>query len=416
MKRPPDLSILEILMENSALIRTKKKWSEFESFVEGVLYDRDLSISARLFGLFLHPFSYLFWCIVRLRLFLYTHGLFLKKVELDGLVIVVGNLTMGGTGKTPVVERLAKELQAKGKKVSVLSRGYKSKEEMVHDRVEDKTNMPPKVVSDGKRVLLESDVAGDEPYMLAHNRPGVVVLIDKDRVKAGRYAIEKFGAEVLILDDGFQYLPIKADMNLLLVDQMNPFGNNKLLPRGILREPVRHLSRATYVLITKSEIEPELELLETIRKYNRNAEIIRCAHKPKVFNEINGTVKERLNFLYEKYVGVFCGIASPRGFEQLIHRMSGELRYRKRFLDHHRYEKEELDKMFQRAKNAGVEVMITTEKDAVRIPMDYTPLLPLYYLRMEIEIVEGFEDFEDAVSNICSLPPKNRSRLNGLQS
>ena len=100
--------------------------------------------------------------------------------------------------------------------------------------------------------------------MLAHNLPGVVVIIDKDRVKSGRYAIENFGTEVLILDDGFQYLPIKADMNLLLVDQMNPFGNHKLLPRGILREPVRHLSRATYVLVTKSEIEPELELLEQL--------------------------------------------------------------------------------------------------------------------------------------------------------
>ena len=240
------------------------KWSDFESFVEGVLYDRDLSISARLFGLFLHPFSYLFWFIVRVRLSLYNRGIFLRKKELNALVIVVGNLTMGGTGKTPVVERLAKELQAKGKKVAVLSRGYKSK----GDRTEEsnfffkkKVFEPPKVVSDGNQVLLESDEAGDEPFMLAHNLPGVLVLIDKDRVKAGMHAIDKLGAEVLILDDGFQYLPIKANMTLLLVDQMNPFGNHKLLPRGILREPVRNIARADYVLLTKSEIEPELELL-----------------------------------------------------------------------------------------------------------------------------------------------------------
>ena len=398
-------------MENSIPNLAKRKWSDFESFVEGVLYDRDLSISARIFGLFLHPFSYLFWAIVRIRLFLYNYGWFLKKIELDGLVIVVGNLTMGGTGKTPVVERLAKELQAKGKKVAVLSRGYKSKDENAAVGRKKKEFVPPKVVSDGKSVLLESDEAGDEPFMLAHNLPGVVVIIDKDRVKSGRYAIEKFGSEVLILDDGFQYLPIKADMNLLLVDQMNPFGNHKLLPRGILREPVRHLSRATYVLVTKSEIEPELELLETIRKYNRNAEIIRCAHKPKVFCEVNGTKNEPLNYLHEKYVGVFCGIASPRGFEQLIHRMSGELRYKKRYLDHHPYHKDELEKMFQRAKNSGAEVMVTTEKDAVRIPSDFRPIIPLFYLRMEIEIVEGFDDFEDAVSTICSLPSKKAVKL-----
>jgi tetraacyldisaccharide 4'-kinase len=402
--------LLASLMDDSIPNLAKRKWSDFESFVEGVLYDRDLSISARVFGLFLHPFSYLFWIIVRVRLFLYNHGWFLKKIELDGLVIVVGNLTMGGTGKTPVVERLAKELQAKGKKVAVLSRGYKSKDENLPAGRKENDVVPPKVVSDGKRVLLKSDEAGDEPFMLAHNLPGVVVIIDKDRVKSGRYAIENFGTEVLILDDGFQYLPIKADMNLLLVDQMNPFGNHKLLPRGILREPVRHLSRATYVLVTKSEIEPELELLETIRKYNRNAEIIRCAHKPKVFCEVNGTKNEPLNYLHEKYVGVFCGIASPRGFEQLIHRMAGELRYKKRYLDHHPYHNDELDKMFQRAKNAGAEVMVTTEKDAVRIPADFQPIIPLFYLRMEIEIVEGFDDFEDAVSTICSLPSKRKVR------
>ena len=106
---------------------------------------------------------------------------------------------------------------------------------------------------------------------------------------------------------------------------------------------------------------------------------------------------------------MICGIASPRGFEQLIHRMSGELRYKKRFLDHHRYEKEELSRLFLQAKNAGVEVMITTEKDAVRIPEEFEPVIPLYYLRMEIEIVEGFEDFKEAVSSICETKAKDPS-------
>jgi tetraacyldisaccharide 4'-kinase len=376
----------------------KKKWGDFESFVEGVLYDRDLSISARLFGLFLVPFSFIFYAIVWLRLFLYQNGFFYKPTRLDSLVIAVGNLTMGGTGKTPVVECIAKELQSKGKKVAVLSRGYKSKDE-------DSTNQHSntKVVSDGSQVLLDSDEAGDEPFMLAHNLPGVVVLTDKDRVRAGRFALKEFSVDVLILDDGFQYLPLRADMNLLLVDQLNPFGNRRLLPRGILREPVKHLSRASYIMVTKSEVEPQLELLETIRKYNQRAEIIRCAHKPKVFRGINSEQQEKLNFLFEKRTGVFSGIASPRGFEQLILRMSAELRYKKRFLDHHRYETDELDRLFQQAKNSGVEVMITTEKDAVRIPKEFKPVLPLYYLRMEIEIVEGIDDFEEAINSVCEL-------------
>ena len=388
----------------------KRRWNDFESFVEGVLYDRDLSISARLFGLFLNPFSYLFRVVVWFRSYLYENNFLLKRERLNALVIVVGNLTMGGTGKTPVVERLAKELQGQGRKVAVLSRGYKSKEDEKKGfkklfKGKDSEKSSPKVVSDGESVLLDSEEAGDEPYMLANNLPGVVVVIDKNRVDAGKIAIERYGVDALILDDGFQYLAMKADMNLLLVDQMNPFGNRKLIPRGILREPVNSLSRATNVLITKSEIEPQLELLETIRKYNKNAEIIRCAHKPKFFREVNGNDTRNIRYLIEHYVGVFCGIASPRGFENLVHQISGELRFKKRFLDHHKYTLDELERLFQKAKNSGVEVMITTEKDAVRIPSDFNPPIPFYYVRMEIEIVEGYEDFNEAVRNYCRIFP-----------
>ncbi len=390
---------------------TKKLYQNFEGFVEGVIYDRDLSISARLFGLFLSPFSYLFSVIVRTRVFLYGKRLILKDKPLDCFVLVVGNLTVGGTGKTPVVERFAKELVGRGLKVAILSRGYKSKQDIEDRNFRNlffKSRIQkPKVVSNGEEVLMNSEEAGDEPFMLAKNLPGVVVITGRDRVKSGRFAIDRFKADALILDDGFQYLSIRGRMNLLLVDQTNPFGNHSLLPRGILREPVSHLKRASYVFLTKSENDPDLNLLETIRKYNDQAEIIRCVHKPKFFREVNGEIKKGLSFLYESFVGVFCGIASPRGFEQIIDRMSGELRFRRRFLDHHRYEAEELDRMFQQAKNSGADIMVTTEKDAVRIPISYKPILPLFYVRMEIEIVEGFEDFQEAVAGIC-FPSKKR--------
>ena len=385
----------------------KNKLSDFESFVEGVLYDRDLSVSARLFGLFLRPFSILFSGIVRLRLFLYSNQIILHNKPLDCMVVVVGNLTVGGTGKTPVVERFAKELLKKGRKVAILSRGYKSNLDPTKRNFENcfgfKDITPPRIVSDGNQVFLNSEDAGDEAFMLARNLPGVVVLSDKNRVKSGRYAVEKFKVDTVILDDGFQYLHLKGQLNLLLVDQTNPFGNRSLLPRGILREPVRHLKRASYVFLTKSEIEPELEILQTVRKYNPYVEIIRCVHRPKHFEEVNGLKKENLTFLHEFYVGVFCGIASPRGFEDLIERMSGEVRFKQRFLDHHKYSNDELDKMFQQAKNSGADVMITTEKDAVRIPANYKPIIPLFFVRMEIEIIEGFEDFEEAVEDLCKL-------------
>ena len=398
------------------MVAENPTWSQrlirdFESFVEGVLYDRDLSISARIFGLFLYPFSFLFKLIVRIRTYLYSKGLFFKSETLDCFVLVVGNLTVGGTGKTPVVERFAKELVGRGLKVAVLSRGYKSKQDLEESNWRNKliggTKYMPKVVSDGKEVLMDAEEAGDEPFMLAKNLPGVVVITGRNRVVSGKFAMKRFNTDVLILDDGFQYLPIRGKMNLLLVDQTNPFGNRCLLPRGILREPITHLKRASYVFLTKSEIDPDLNLLETIRKYNKEAEIIRCVHRPKFFQEVNGTEQKSLSFLFESFVGVFCGIASPRGFEEIINRMSGELRYRKRFLDHHKYKVDELDRMFQQAKNSGADVMITTEKDAVRIPSTYKPIIPLFYVRMEIEIIEGFEDFQEAVSGICFPAKKN---------
>jgi tetraacyldisaccharide 4'-kinase len=390
----------------------QEKWSDFEGFVEGVIYDRDLSVSARLFGLFLRPLSFLFSGIVRFRLFCYTRRFIFKDKPVNCLVIVVGNLTVGGTGKTPVVERFTKELMARGRRVAILSRGYKSKEEKSNRKwyqlFSKAVFQPPKIVSDGKNVLLDSEEAGDEPFMLAMNLKGAVVLADKDRVKSGLFAIEKFKVNTLVLDDGFQYLRIKGNLNLLLVDQTNPFGNRCLLPRGILREPVRHLSRASYVFLTKSEVEPDLELLQTIRKYNSKAEIIRCVHKVRYFQEVNTENTQPLDFLYELYVGVFCGIASPRGFEDIIQRISGEMRFKQRFLDHHRYSHDELDRLFLKAKNAGADVVITTEKDAVRIPSNYKPIIPFYYVRMEIEIIEGFEDFEDAVADICFPDRKKR--------
>ena len=166
----------------------KEKWSDFEEFVEGVIYDLDLSVSARLFGLFLRPFSFLFSGIVRLRLFLYTRRIFFKDTPLDCLVIVVGNLTVGGTGKTPVVERFTKELMTRGRRVAILSRGYKSKEEKPKKSWSNffakAEYIPPKIVSNGDQVLLGSEEAGDEPYMLAQNLKGAIVLVDKDRVKA----------------------------------------------------------------------------------------------------------------------------------------------------------------------------------------------------------------------------------------
>src|SRR6185436_2979609 len=195
---------------------------------------------------------------VRVRRILYNFRI-LRDSTLGVQVIAVGNLTVGGTGKTPVVEKFARELKEQGRVVAILSRGYRSKPPPLSKRFIDKLLLrddrtPPRVVSDGKSLLLDSETAGDEPYMLASNLKDVIVLVDKDRVKSGRYAIEKFGCDTLLLDDGFQYWKLAGRRrDIVLIDCQTPFGNEHLLPRGTLREPPTHLARASTIFITKSD-------------------------------------------------------------------------------------------------------------------------------------------------------------------
>ncbi|MDP0501415.1 MAG: tetraacyldisaccharide 4'-kinase [Verrucomicrobiota bacterium JB022] len=385
----------------------KRKLEALEAFTVDVIYDRRSDWQAQAWGGFLRALSQLFRGIVSARYHLYDRRL-MRAHHLGCQVIVVGNLTVGGTGKTPVVEKLARHLQAKGRTVAILSRGYKSKKEpfyhkwwrwFTHAEAE-----PPRIVSNGQEVLLDSEVAGDEPFMLAKNLPGVVVLTDKDRVKAGIYAIRHFGADTLILDDGFQYFRLKDHFQLLLIDKSNPFGNGQLLPRGILREPISHLRRASYVFLTKSDgkADPELEAL--IRQHRPDTELIECTHQPRFLQALNGSERLDLDQLEGHKVAAFSAIAVPESFEKFVDQYGANIVLRRRFLDHHRFREEEIQDLYAEAAAAGAEWLITTEKDAVRIPADWAQPLPVYYLRVEIAIIAGAEDFEAAVNRISRRP------------
>jgi tetraacyldisaccharide 4'-kinase len=382
----------------------RHKIDEFEQFAIDVIMGRREGTMAMLFGAFLQLCSYLFSGIVQLRLWLYRHRIF-RDQPLGCLVVVVGNLTVGGTGKTPIVEMFAKALRDRGRKVAILSRGYKSKAPPLWQKwwfwLNHTEPPPPRVVSDGDRVLLDSELAGDEPFMLARNLPGVVVLVDKDRVKAGAYAISRFGCDTLVLDDGFQYLPLKGRLNLLLVDKTNPFGNGFLLPRGILREPIKHLQRASYVFLTKSKGVRDEELEGMIRRFNPEAEIIECAHKPRYLQLLGNGERLPLAALAGRKIGAFSGIAAPESFEAFLRDTGAKLGYTRRFLDHYRFTSEDLTEVFAEAQAAGVSMMITTEKDAVRLAATEKFPLPVYYLRLEIEILRGAADFQEAVGKIC---------------
>jgi len=330
----------------------------------------------------------------------------LRDKTLGVQVITIGNLTVGGTGKTPVVEKFARELCDAGRSVAILSRGYRSKPQPFHQLLlnkillrEDQT--PPRVVSDGKSLLLDSEMAGDEPYMLASNLKDVVVLVDKDRVKSGRYAIEKFGCDTLLLDDGFQYWRLRGRRHdVVLIDRQQPFGNGHLIPRGTLREPPSHLARAHTIFITKSDGNTA-ELRGRIAKLNPAAAVIECVHHPLYLEDVFTGERHGLELLRGKKAASLSGIAQPESFEQSLVKLGAELVYAKRFADHHRFTQQEILNVINRAKKRQADTIVTTQKDAVRFPKIDRRDLPFFFMRVEIQIVSGANDFQDCVRKIC---------------
>lgn len=386
----------------------QRKLNSLEQYTIDIHNGRREGIRIILYAAFLQALSYLWSLGAQLKYWLYRKRIFLHDQPLGCLVVVVGNLTTGGTGKTPVVEMFARALRDRGRKVAILSRGYKSKSiplwQQWWNRAMGKSDPPPRVVSDGTKVLLDSEIAGDEPYMLARNLPGVVVLVDKNRVKSGAFAIKKFGCDTLILDDGFQYLRLKGRLNLLLVDKTNPFGNGFLLPRGVLREPIKHLRRASYVFLTKSNGQRDAELEELIQRYNPGVDIIECAHRPQYLSRFGTEERQPLTFMQGKRVGVFSGIATPESFEKFVADLGGQIAFARRFLDHYRFAYDDFVALFSEALEKKVDFLVITEKDAVRLPEGLPCPVPVYYLRLEIEIIRGAADFDEAVSRICFAP------------
>ena len=343
--------------------------------------------------------SCIFAAIVALRYFLYRVGL-KRRHPLGIQVISIGNVTAGGTGKTPVTEIFARTLAAEGRKVAILSRGYRRKEAPWWQRLFTDVISPPLVVSDGKHVLLDSATGGDEPYMLASNLPGVAVVVDRDRVKAGRYAIKRLGCDTIILDDGFQYQKLKHSIEVVLVDSTNPFGNGNMLPRGILREPVRHLKRADIIFLTKCRGDVSA-VVQEIRKYNKTAEIVECTHAPKSLKDVWSREEFPLTWLEGKTTCTLSGIASPKGFENSLRHLGAKVVWCERYADHHSYDSSEILYALNRTADMGADALVTTEKDAVRFPRLETSPVRCLYLRIAIEILRGRESFQDIINRIC---------------
>lgn len=378
---------------------------QLEQFVVDVILERRNGFRASLLRSVLGGLSKIYEGAVSARLWLYRNRV-LRERTLGCLVVSIGNLTVGGTGKTPVVEKFARSLQDGGRRVAILSRGYKSVKHPFFKRLLGKLQGkneidPPRVVSDGRSLLLDSKTAGDEPYMLAANLPDIPVIVDKDRVKSGKHAIAELNCDTLILDDGLQYLRLKHRLDIVLVDRWQPFGSERLLPRGTLREPPRNLKRASYIFITKCNGSSNEELVHRIRQHNRTAEIIECEHRPCYLQHLETRAIVPLEDLRGAKVGTVSAIAVPESFEDGVRKLGASIEATCRFMDHHRFTEQEIITFINCCVESDVDMIITTEKDAVRFPRLARIDVPIYFLRVEIGIISNAESFDQCIARIC---------------
>jgi tetraacyldisaccharide 4'-kinase len=319
--------------------------------------------------------SFPYGAAVAARNRLYDKGI-LRQERLPCPVISVGNLTVGGTGKTPTAIFLANLLGGKGRRPAVLSRGYGGR-----------ATAPVNVVSDGNRILMGWREAGDEPVLIAGAAPGVPVLTGPRRLLTGRAAIEKFGADVLILDDAFQHRELQRDFDIVLIDAARPFGNGHLLPRGELREPPAALRRAHLLIRTGAEEDPA----EPLRRAS-DLPTFRGIHRPRGIVEAATGRLLPVASLQGQKVCAFAGIGSPEAFRRSLAALGAEVVSFRTFPDHHPYSSADLDDLRRFAAESNVDRIVTTEKDGVRLAdfPDFFKNTSLLRIGMEIAPPDAF--------------------------
>jgi len=335
----------------------------------------------------LYSISILYSGVVNFRNRSYDSGLFAVK-KLDCRVISVGNITVGGTGKTPMVIMLANLLKDKGYRPAILSRGYGGKGE---SRVN--------IVSDGKNLLMNPEKAGDEPVLIAKSVRSVPVITGKNRYLTGKYAIEHFGADVLILDDAFQHRSLFRDIDMVLLDNQKPFGNGFTIPGGELREPVNALGRADIIVETgdRGQGTGDSGKWSVVSGQWPDTRIFRAYRKPKALIKGNTGDVFPLDHLRGKKVFAFAGIARPDSFKKTIESVGGEVVAFLSFPDHHVYTQGDLIKIRKEASQSSAEVILTTEKDGIKLIGFPDFHSNVYLLRIEMEISPSQKEFEDII-------------------
>lgn len=342
----------------------------------------------RLLKYILYPFSVLYGLIVRVRNFCYDFDV-LRTTKIENCrVISVGNISVGGTGKTPVIKYLALYLKKKNLNVAVLSRGYGRK------------SIGTRIVSDGNTILCDFLESGDEPMLLARQLKGVPVVVEADRSKGARFIVEQFRPDVILLDDGYQHRRLARDFNIALVDASVGFGSEFLLPAGFLREPVSSLNRADLIWLTRvDQAETVQPLIHRIGKVADKKIIKSVHHANGIVSAKNGRF-HAVEFIQNKKVVLFSGIANTDSFENTVTSLGAELLYHARYSDHHLYNKQDLKSIEQKSRALDAEMILTTEKDFVKLAGLTDGWFNLYYVSININII-GEMDLEQ--TGLCKI-------------
>lgn len=356
---------------------------------------------------FLFTISIVYGGLVKLREALFKKGI-LQSKRLPCPVVSIGNITVGGTGKTPMTLYVTELIRRYGYKVAIVSRGYKGKAEKTVG-----------IVCDGRMICMEPDQAGDEPFMMAKRLRSVPVIVGKDRFMAGMLAVKEFNPDVVLLDDGFQHLRLYRDIDLVLLDFNSPFGNGNLLPRGILREPASSLSRADALILTRSDSAPgsiKANLLDRLMYLSLKRSVYITSHAPYIHMIVKATgdiedvalSKSRdwdSEIIKGRKVFAFSGIARNEDFKHTVEGFGCDVSGFAGFPDHHAYSDEDINSILQSAKDAGAEIVCTTEKDYARI--GHRKSWPINLVIIGIEI--AFGDDEAAFNSYI------KSRLSELE-
>ena len=307
-------------------------------------------------------------------------------------VISVGNITLGGTGKTSLVELIARYLRDSGHKAAIISRGYKRK------------------MRDGEPGFIGYGTMGDEPYMLSVNLKDVPVLVDPDRVRAANRAVREYGVDTVILDDGLQQWRIKKDLEIVTIDTTNPFGNRRLLPRGILRQPISSLAQAQVFVLTKTDLGARSDWIKIIlNRINPKGLVFESVHMPVGFYELSDSSDSEelldINILRGKRVTTICGIGDPASFDNLIRNLGINIGLSFTFPDHYHYTRKDLENIIAQSRKKNIEILVTTQKDAIRInPQILQYKSPaIFVLRIKLKIVNDEEGFYSRLRKLYSV-------------